>query len=100
MFYPTVCIQHSTNFSNGVTRLQITRINFSSSFRTFWGFNLSAGGDGGYILGSGGFILGGGGWWWAVARFFNSPFVSHFFTAMCQARIYFDGIIYMTALFI
>ena len=56
--------------------LQITRINFSSSFSTFWGFNLDTGGAGGYILGDGGFILGGvcgggfilgSGRWWLVA---------------------------------
>ena len=49
--------------------------NFSSSFSTFWGFNLDTGGDGGYILGDGGFILGGvcgggfilgSGRWWLV----------------------------------
>ena len=39
---------------------------FSSSFSTFWGFNLGAGGDGGYILDSRAFILGGGRWWWVI----------------------------------
>ena len=54
LFYSTVCIHCSSNLSNGDTRLEITRLDFSSSFSTFWDFNMGAGGTGGYILGGGG----------------------------------------------
>ena len=41
-------------------------------------------------------VVDGGGRWHG----FSTVRLVSFFTAMCQARIYFDGIIYMTALFI